>query len=439
MIWKNNLVILTMLFSVLNVFGQEILTKEQAKAIMLEKNFGVLIGYNQVEIAKNNAGILNSGFLPELGVNAGANYNLNNISAEFQDGRTASLDGARASAYNAALGLNYAIFDGLGRVYNYRQLKEQHQLSELEARETIETAITELFAVYYEVAFLTHNLKALSEIVEISKERLRRLQYQFEYGQTNRLNLLNAEVDLNNDSINLINTRLNLNNMKRTLNFLLARDVDTPFEVDTTVVFAEMLQKDKLLTAAERNNVRLLQARKSYEIGDFNRMINRSAYLPKLNLNSAYGYNKNFNNEASFLASSQSYGLNAGLTLSWNIFDGGRTRTAQQNIKINQENLILLLNQTDMEVRRDFMNAWDDYQNKLFVYYTQDKNLKTNQLNFERTQEQFRLGQVNSVEFRQAQVNLQQAINGRDKARYEAKFAELKLMQLSGMIMESEY
>jgi outer membrane protein len=420
-------------------FAQEILTKEQAVAMVLEKNFGVQISNNQVEMAKNSSSIYNTGYLPEFGISGGANYSLNNLSAEFQDGRTTSLNGATASAYNASLGMNYAIFDGLGRMYNYRQLKEQYNLSELEARETIEEAISQLFSVYYEVAFLTQNVNTLNEILEVSKERVRRLQYQFEYGQTNRLNVLNAEVDLTNDSINFINAQLNLRNMKRTLNFILARDVDTPFEVDTSVLFTEMLQKEKLMASAERNNVRLMQARKNYEIGDYNRMINRAAYLPKLNLNTAYGYNKNFNNEASFLASSMSYGLNGGLSLSWNIFDGGRTKIAQQNIKINQENLVLMMNQTNMEVQRDFLNAWDEYQNKLYIYFTQERNMQTNQLNFDRTHEQFKLGQINSVEFRQAQINLQNAINGRDKAKFEAKFAELQVLQLSGLLLEAVY
>jgi outer membrane protein len=420
-------------------FAQEILTKEQAVAMVLEKNFGVQISNNQVEMAKNSSSIYNTGYLPEFGIAGGANYTLNNLSAEFQDGRTTSLNGATATAYNASLGMNYAIFDGLGRMYNYRQLKEQYNLSELEARETIEEAISQLFSVYYEVAFLTQNVNTLNEILEVSKERVRRLQYQFEYGQTNRLNVLNAEVDLTNDSINFINAQLNLRNMKRTLNFILARDVDTPFEVDTSVLFTEMLQKEKLMASAERNNVRLMQARKNYEIGDYNRMINRAAYLPKLNLNTAYGYNKNFNNEASFLASSMSYGLNGGLSLSWNIFDGGRTKIAQQNIKINQENLVLMMNQTNMEVQRDFLNAWDEYQNKLYIYFTQERNMQTNQLNFDRTHEQFKLGQINSVEFRQAQINLQNAINGRDKAKFEAKFAELQVLQLSGLLLEAVY
>lgn len=437
--WISVLVLFALAGIVRPVSAQNILTKEEAVKLLLENNFGVLIQKNQQEIAKNNASIWNSGYLPELGVDGGANYNLSNLSAEFQDGRSTSLNGATSSAFNASAGLNYALFDGLGRMYNYRQLKEQYNLSELDARETIENAIAQLFSLYYEVAFLTQNTLTLEEITKVSKDRLDRVKMQFDYGQTNRLSVLNAEVDLSNDSITYVTALQNLQNAKRNLNLVLGRNTDTYFEVDTAVIFVELMEKEKLQDSYQRNNVRLQQARKNFEIGDYNLMLSRSNYLPRLNLNANYGFNKNFNNEASFLASSFSYGLNAGVGLSWNIFDGGRTKTAVQNSKVNIQNLSLLLNQTELEVQRDFLNAWDDYQNKLFVYYSQEKNVKTSRLNFERTYEQFKLGQINAVEFRQSQVNLQNALNGRDRAKYEAKYAEILLLQVGGTLLESDF
>ena len=104
------------------------------------------------------------------------------------------------------MSLNYTLFDGLGRRYNYKSLKEQYQLSELQARETIENTVIQLFSVYYTVAQLTENLEALRETLEVSKDRLVRAQYQFDYGQNTKLGVLNAEVDINNDSINIISS-----------------------------------------------------------------------------------------------------------------------------------------------------------------------------------------------------------------------------------------
>ena len=63
----------------------------------------------------------------------------------------------------------------------------------------------------------------------------------------------------------------------------------------------------------------------------------------------------------------------------------------------------------------------------------------TSENNFERTKEQFKIGQVNSIEFRQAQLNLLNAELSRNQAKYDAKLAELQLLQLSGELLNVQF
>ena len=109
---------------VLFIFGitsaQNVVSTDQAIELALENNYGIKIANNTVEEAKNNQSLLNSGFLPTLDGIAGAVYNKDNIAAEFSNGGSTALDGAESSRYNAALNLNYTLFDGLGRLYNYK-------------------------------------------------------------------------------------------------------------------------------------------------------------------------------------------------------------------------------------------------------------------------------------------------------------------------------
>ena len=86
-----------------------------------------------------------------------------------------------------------------------------------------------------------------------------------------------------------------------------------------------------------------------------------------------------------------------------------------------------------------FENAWGDYQNKLFVVDAQENNLLANRMNFDRTVEQYKLGQINSIDFRNAQRNLLSAEVGLTQAKFDAKRAELLLYQISGKITEAEY
>ncbi|MGS2725046.1 TolC family protein [Psychroserpens sp. BH13MA-6] len=421
-------------------FSQQLLTTEEAMTLALEHNYGIKIAKNTVEVAKNNTDILNTGYLPTLTGNAGATIDKQNTEGELANGETRVAEGAETRRYNASINLNYTLFDGLGRRYNYKRLKEQHQLSELEARETIETTLIQLYSVYYTVAQLSENTNALEQTLVISKNRLTRAGYQFDYGQNTKLEVLNAEVDINNDSINLINIKQQLRNTKRDLNFVLGNQLTETFDVNTDLSFLLALNREELLAKTKANNVSLLQAEKNITISEFDIKTNKAQFLPTVGLIGSYGWNESSNNSPlAFTLQNTSSGVSAGLNLTWNLFDGGGTITRVQNSKIILENQKLLKEQLQIDIERNFNNAWDDYQNKLVIFEVQEDNIRTAQNNFERTEEKFKLGQVTSIEFRQAQLNLLNAELSRNQAKYDAKLAELTVLQLSGELLNVDF
>lgn len=438
---KHKTFILLLFCIVTSTFAQkEVLSKEEAIIKTLENNYGIRVSQNMVEIAENNQSILNSGYLPSLTGVAGSNYNIEDINATLQDGEQRIIDGAKTNRYNAALNLNYTLFDGLGRFYNFRQLKEQYNLTQLEARETIENTILQLLTIYYEVARLTENLEVLQETLEISRERITRAEYQFEFGQSNRLGVLNAEVDVNNDSINLLNTQQQLANARRDLNVIL-NDQEIPidqFLVDTTVAFLPRLRLETYLDEAQANNVSLLQAESSIAISDYAIKVSRSGYLPTVGLTGSYGWNTANLPSTSFAQSSTTMGYGAGLSLAWDLFDGGTTITNVRNAKVRRENEELIKQQIILEVNRDIANALGNYENRRIIFEVQEQNVLTNENNFERSREQFKIGQITSIEFRQAQINLLNARTSKHLAKYDAKLAELQLLQLTGQLLNIE-
>ena len=436
----NKISILILLFlSIMKGVSQEILTKKEALKITLENNFGIKIANNNIEIAKNNSSIYNSGFLPTASISSGANFRRDNQTINRQDGTSISIDDAETKSYNASVNVNYIIFDGLGRKYNYQQLKETYNLSELQAKQTIENTYLQLFTTYFQIARLSENKANLTEALSISKRRLLRAKYQFEYGQSTKLELLNSEVDVNNDSITLINARQQLSNAKRGLNVILGVEKNINYEVDTDVYFNKMMNFEDLLQKTIANNSTLKQNEINIAISEFNIKINKSNYLPSLGFNTSYGWNKSENPATSFLAGSTSNGLNAGLSLSWNIFDGGGSKTRVANSKIALQNQQILLEQQKVTIKNTLKNAWEEYQNQLFILQAQEKNVVTNQNNFDRTVERYKLGQITSIEFRQAQINLINSKTAFNNATFDAKLIELQLLQLSGDILNVNF
>ena len=419
---------------------EPLLTREDAVGFTLENNLGIQVSRNQREIDENNASLLNSGFLPTVSANGGGSIDVQDTEGVLANGETRTADGAETRRYNASLNLNYTLFDGFGRWYDYKRFQERSAQSELEVRQTIETTILQLFSVYYEVARLEENAANLQEALTISQNRLERARYQFEFGQNTGLDVLNAEVDVNTDSVNLLNARQLLRNTKRDLNLIMTRELTTAFEADTTVAFLPELRMEEIISAARENNIRMLLAEKDILISEYSMKATRRGYLPTIGLTGSYGWNESNNNSPlAFVLQNTSTNINGGVNVTWNLFDGGNSINNARNARITFENQELIRQQTELEVERDIQNAYGDYRNALFVLDVQDKNLQTNQDNFERSRERYQLGQITSIEFRQAQLNLLQAELARSQAKYNAKLAELQLLQVSGELLNQEF
>ena len=419
--------------------GQELLTKDLAVKIALENNFEIKAANNLTKIAENNAALTNSDFLPSLSGSAGSTFASTSSENTFQDDRVVSVSGVETVGYNASLALNYTLFNGFGRKYNYQKLQENYNLTALQARKVMENTLFNIFFAYYEIARLTQDQLNHNKSLAISKERLTKAIFSFEYGQSTKLDVLNAEVDFNNDSINYLNISQSLKTEKNNLNLLLGRSITTSFEVDTALSFYEDLAFEILSDKAHSNNVEVLEQNSNLRNAETNIKISSAAIIPSVGLNTQYNWQNNDFGPVGFIATQQSNGLNIGAALSWNLWDGGKSNTLRQNTKVALENESLSMDQTLLNLDRNLNNAWTSYQTALFIMMAQNKNLETNQRNFERTKEQYNLGQITSIAFRQAQLNLLNAQVNYNNARYSAKKSELGLLQLSGDLLQANF
>jgi len=423
--------------------GQELLEKQGAVDLALEYNYDILVSNNDLEAAKNSSSIYNSGYLPSVFASGGADYQNQESEIEFQDGSVQDDIENTTNTYNASVGVDYLLFDGFGRKYNYKKLQEQYNISEIRVRQVIENTLLDLLISYYDVARLTENKFSLEQSLAISKSQLLREQYGYQYGQKTQLDVLNSEVNVNQDSINLLNIQRELANAKRDLNVILGREVNVDFSVDTTVTYALDLTYDGMMQSAKMNNTLLIQAEKNVTLSDYDLKINKSSWVPNVGINGAYSWrdsntDSNISNPFS-LASQTSRGIVGGVSVSWNIFDGGLTKTRVKNAKIAIDNSNIERQLIEKDLERNVANAWETYQNSLFVLSAEEKNVETNKRNFSRSEEQFKLGQIITVEFRLAQVNLLSAINSYNQAKYTAKVAELRLLQLGGNLIGANY
>jgi outer membrane protein len=419
--------------------AQEVLTKSQAIAMALEKNFNIKIAKNNIDIAQANATKENLGFNPTLNATAGANYNLDNSKAIFQDGREVQLNFATSNNASTALSLNYVIFDGFNRQFNLQRNLETLSATQLNARFALENVVLQLFNAYYEIARIEVDTESLVDVLSISKERLERVKVSYDYGVSTLLDISNAEVDVNTDSIALLNQNQLLTNARHDLNFIINSDILDDFIVETEVIFSPQLSKEELIDGLKISNVNLLLAASNIRLSEIDQQLASTSRLPTVSVNGDYGLNRTQNNSASFLDRANSNGFTGGLSVNWAVFDGGRRRVQEQNAKITKLNQKLNYDLAYQQIVRDFENAWTIYQNRLTIWKALEQNVITSKLNFDRSEEKYRLRQISNIDFRQAQSNYIISLTSRNKAKYDAKLSEIQVYSTAGKIQEVIY
>ena len=429
-----NIVLVIILFFGLNLNAQNILTLKQAKIITLTNNFGIKIAKNNVVISQNQTDKSVNGYLPTVSANAGLSGNFGGSSQSFGSGGEASTVNAFTWGGNATVNANYTIFDKR-RDLTFKQLKASLSLSNLQLKQTIEQNLFQVYNGYIQVAQLSENVNTLLETVIVSRERLRRAQYQLDFGQGSGLNVLNAKVDIQRDSVNLLNTKMNLENAKRNLNVSMGRTTSEDFQVEVDMVLSDNFNLESLIEQSKNENLDLQVNRRNLVVSEMNLQIIDAEKQPIVSAGASYAFNYSDNPVGAFIDKSNSYGLAANVGVNWTIYDGSRN-IRMQNAVINLSNQKLQIDQLRQQIERDIINAWSNYQNSLFVLQVEENAVQTNKENFVRTEEQINIGRLTSIEFRQAQLNFLNAQTSFNNAKFDTKLREIQLLQLVGKLID---
>ena len=424
----------------LNTNSQEVLDLKKATAITLENNLNIKIYENFEKISDNNTSFLNSGYLPTI--SAGSNFIKSNQNVEIKtpSGLEGTLENIESDSNSANISMNFIIVDGAGRKFNYRKSKELFNKSKLEVVEVIENTIFQLYTVYFEACRLIEEQTICKNNLDISQSRLDRKRLELEYGQSTSLEVLNAEVDFKNDSINYLNTISNLSNVKRDLNLIMNVDSEEIFELITEVNFLEFKELNDAYSGAKENNTSLKIDNKNVSISKNEMMATKSTYLPTIGLIGSYGWNESINdNPYAFFNKNINDGFSGGVSLSWDIFNSGRKIIANKNAKIKYENSKIEKERKMNLFFNELNSIYQTHTNNLYIFEVQEKNLETNKLNFDRNLEQYKLGRLSSIQFRDAQLKLQRAELQKNTSKYNTKISELALMKISGQILTKSY
>ena len=404
--------------------------------IGLERNFSIRVARNSESQSTNNYTIGNAGFLPSLDLSGKYSGGLNNTTQNLRAGGQTVTNGTYSTSANAGASIGWTIFNGFNVQTTYKKLYELKQVGILTTQLTIENYIASLLSVYYNYIQQGQLVKNLKYAVTLSKERLRIDEYRWQQGSSSKLQVLQSQVYVNSDSSRLSLQTENLRATQIRLNELMAvEDIGMQFILkDTAIEVKPDLFYEKLLDETLKSNTTLLIAAKNKVISEYDYKLVTSRAYPYLDLSTGYNYGISTLSTASYRNMSTN-GLNYGLTLGVNIFDGFNSRRSIKNSSIDVKNKELKYAELEQGVKADLLTIYSAYSNNLRLIKLEEQNYETAAENLAIALEKYKLGNLSGIDLREVQKSILDAKESLLSIQYQAKLAEISLFQISGQIM----
>ncbi len=415
----------------------DVLTLEQVVDLALTNNQAIQLQRKAVETATNNVFKGNANMLPTINLIANSEHSNNNTEVgirTFTDNPAfINLeDGAAATTtHSVVIQADYQLMGGFSARHQYRLLHDQQNISRYQQEVLINTTILSVSELFLEIAKLQAREELLSENLVIGRERLARVEDQFQFGKVSGLAILRAKTDLNQDQTALDNVLLAKNNLKRDLNFLIGLEPETKYRVSVTYQSPALLTLEELKEQVIANNPELKLGQAGIEVAENELRLNQSGLYPSLNAFANYGY-LHQENDVQQVAELENIGYTIGLSLRYNLFNGNRTRNSIQNARINVDASTLRREQTRDQLIAQAIKE----QNNLAILQNQlqreEQNLDTFRENFSRTEERYYNGQATSLDLRDAQNALLNAQITISDVKADVLRSHLRLENIKG-------
>ena len=418
-----------------SLYAQQHYTLKSCLETGLEKNYSIRMVRNQEQISKNNATLGNAGYLPTLDLSAKYSGNIDDTESTARaTGEKTETTGVFDQTMNTGLNLNWTLFDGFKIQTTYARLKELEKQGETLTRIAIEDFIAELTAEYYNYIQQQIRLKNFRYAMSLSKERLRIVEERYIVGNFSRLDLQQARVDYNADRAQHMKQQEAVESSRIRLNELMAnQDMSQAITINDSIIDLNTLMSfDELWESTLQNNASLLKTEQGKTLAALDMKAVKSRNYPYLKLNAGYGYTMN-KYEISSTSRRENLGMNFGVTMGFNLFDGNRKREIK-NARIAIENAQLQQEDMQQALRADLSNLWQAYQNNISMLKLERENLIAAVENHEIASDRYMLGNLSGIEMREAQKSLLDAEERILAAEYNTKMCEISLLQLSGKI-----
>ena len=419
--------------------AQHILSLEEAIATSLKHNFDIQLSKNDSAVAALDYSYRNAVFLPRINGNFGSGWTNNNQKQKFADGTERKLNDIRSNNYNAAVQLNWVVFDGMKMFATRDKANEFIKLGELGIKNQIVNTIAAVITNYYAIVRQKQQLKAIEEQISLSQERLKLAQYKLDIGVGAKPDVLQSKVDLNAQRASKLNLETLTAQLKEQLNQVMNAGEHSLYEVSDSIPINTQLVLSDIQANIENNNPLLLIAKKNIDIAGFTLKERKAERFPTVALNSSYNYNRN-NNKATVNPFqplfSRNFGRNIGFSVSIPILNNFTTKRQIKQAELDIQYQQLVYNNQESIVRLSILTAYQDYDLQKRALALEEENILLAKENVDIVFQVYKLNSNTLIQLKEAQKSLQDAYTRLIDARYNTKLAETELLRLKGDLVK---
>lgn len=416
------------------MFGQTNLSLSDAIKIGLDNNFQIQIANERINIAQNNNNLAQAGKYPNINLNLQSGNGVQDIQnpASFLNGRTISTIGITPN-----VDLQWVLFDGYKVRINKQRLEQLEFQTAGNKELVVENTIQAIILSYYRAAIEQEKIGVFKEVLKLSRDRYEYQIIRRDLGVGSQFNILQTKDAYLSDSINLKFQETALDNAIQNLNLTMGVE-----DLRTTYVLTDLLQynrtnydADELQQKLFANNQNLKNQFLNLQLLKTETEFQQSNEMPRVTMNTGVNYalSQNYLGDLSATGRTFQYYLNFSLT--YNLYDAGRTKRAIENAIINEKIGQLAIDEQKRTLRGQLQLNVANYNHQADIIELNEARVSNAKENLAVAEERFKSGVITSFDYRTVQLAYIRATLTRLEAINSLKTIETDIIRLTGGIV----